>query len=494
MVGLGKGRTWREATNGVLSGADIFVYDETTNAWKDRANASGALANPQEVLWTGKYALVRGQIEPYPLGDGPGPNSETTARYDPATNSWTAVAADVVVNPALLSAWTGQALFSYTDSSNGPSEASVYDPARDPWTQLPRPPTGCGGAPIWAGTQVLIVCVGLVPPSASGLAYTPGKGSPSTTSPAALQLPPRRLHLRPFALPALDQIPHAVPLYERRFPWGRGPGSVGGEPGHQSAPVGPLAFTADRDGNIVIFDVVNGRLVERLNGRATTYAVDTRGFDPEPAIPDGGASTDYDRWPGRPGQVFGTDGTPLRHFRRGTFLWAVRRGLLARHRGTHDVYADSDHSRAILLLHDDGTGYQLTSSATWEPDRVSVQVGHDAEDATIGRADGSRYSLRAVAHRRVARESVATRWHHRHHRSGRRTLEFRAQHPVAYYHLLIAIDRHGHAALQQFPAPNSYMDTGPIFELTDTYFGVMSDTEHDGVTIAVYPYPGTTGQ
>ena len=171
-----------EATNGVLSGADLFLYNDATNRWTSLANAPGALANPQEVLWTGTDALVRGQIEPYQLGDGPGPNSETTARYDPATISWTAVAADVLVNSALHSAWTGQALFSYADNSNGPSDASVYDPASDAWTQLSRTPGGCGGAPTWAGNQVLIVCAGLAPPGASGLAYTAAQGSTTSRS------------------------------------------------------------------------------------------------------------------------------------------------------------------------------------------------------------------------------------------------------------------------------------------------------------------------
>jgi hypothetical protein len=135
-------------------------------------------------------------------------------------------------------------------------------------------------------------------------------------------------------------------------------------------------------------------------------------------------------------------------------------------------------------------------SATWAPDRIYSQVptGRSAEDATIGRWDGSRYSLHASW-------SVATILASRLKSDGTIVTVLNvyepsdavAKDPSVYYHLIAAIDRRGHVAVRQFPAPNSYMDPGPLFELTDTYFGVMSDTEHGGVTVAVYPYPKTPG-
>jgi hypothetical protein len=317
-------------------------------------------------------------------------------------------------------------------------------------------------------------------------------GQTSTSSPAAATTTPRA-PMR-VALPTLDQIPHAIPLYEQRFPWGRGPGSVGGEPGNQSAPVGPLAFSADRAGSIVIFDVVNGRLVERLDGRTTTYAVDTRGFGPDPAVVD--AQHRLITTDGRGGLVvFAADGTRLRHHPPSDFPALGGRPGPTLVTDGRDVYATDHNNARLLLLHADGAGYQPAPSATWEPDRINVQGSRGPGDATIGRWDGSRYSLRAPWH--IA-AFLATRLRP----DGTIITVLRVDAPSnavlnspgAYYNLIVAIDRDGNAALRQFPAPNSYMDTGPIFELTDTYFGVMSDTEPDGVTIAVYPYPDTPGK
>jgi hypothetical protein len=177
----------------VTSGADMFTYDETTNGWTRVEKAPGAFEAPAEVLWTGKYVLVRGQIAPNcSLCRGPGPRSEATSRYDPNTNKWTAIPADPLETPFLISAWTGEAMFSYdADSQRGPikpGDASVYDPATDTWTQLVRAPQVCGAGavPVWTGHQVLMLCTAGPVASgdtASGFAYTPG--TPGSTEPAS---------------------------------------------------------------------------------------------------------------------------------------------------------------------------------------------------------------------------------------------------------------------------------------------------------------------
>jgi hypothetical protein len=341
-----------------------------------------------------------------------------------------------------------------------------------------------------AGVVAAIVVASLLATSSPRRDSIVVAGTTSASSPAAATTTPRAP--MPVALPALDQIPHALPLYERRFPWGKSPGSVGGEPGHQSAPDGPLAFSADRDGNIVIFDFVNRRLVERLDGRATTYAVDTRSFGPDPAVVD--AQHRLITSDGRGGLVvFAADGTQLRHYPPSDFPGIGGQNIPTLVNDGRYVYAAINNAR-VLLLHDDGTGYQPAPTATWEPDRINVQVSNGPADATIGRGDGSRYSLRTPWHIAVI---PATRL------LPDGTIiavlvvyepsDAIPKDPDAYYHLIVAIDRDGHAALRQFPGPSSYMD-GPIYELTDSYFGVMSDTEADGVNIALYPYPDTPGK
>jgi hypothetical protein len=166
-------------------GADIFLFDETNHQWASLANARGAIADPEEVLWTGEYALVRG------IADNCGTCSrpftpEVTSRYDPGSNEWTATTADPLPLAHLSSVWTGETLFSFNGGSSGsgplgsyePGDASVYDAVTNTWTRLKRAPFGCATdrAPIWTGEQVLVYCPDSYRRSAakaSGVAYIP---------------------------------------------------------------------------------------------------------------------------------------------------------------------------------------------------------------------------------------------------------------------------------------------------------------------------------
>ncbi len=165
-------------------GVDLFAYLERTGTCHLVPKAPGALPDAEEVLWTGRLAVVRGIT--YNCGLCPGPYvPEVTDLYDPSGNTWTRTAEDPLAGDHLASAWTGAALFSFDDgfSSSGPhgavvpGDASVYDPSSGRWQRLPTAPSGCqtgsGDQPTWTGHSVIFYCpsTGSGP---AGLAYTIG--------------------------------------------------------------------------------------------------------------------------------------------------------------------------------------------------------------------------------------------------------------------------------------------------------------------------------
>jgi hypothetical protein len=167
-------------------GTDLFSYDANTNKWTALATAAGAIPNVQVAFWTGTDVLVRGDERTCFSCSGPGPLPEVSASYDPKTDRWTALPADVLAPPNfgadnLSSVWTGAALWSFNASSSiggqsfsvEPGDASVYDTATGRWRRLRRAPTSCAtDAPLWTGHEVVLYC-----PSStgadSGLAYVP---------------------------------------------------------------------------------------------------------------------------------------------------------------------------------------------------------------------------------------------------------------------------------------------------------------------------------
>ena len=156
-----------------------------------------------------------------------------------------------------------------------------------------------------------------------------------------------------------------------------------------------------------------------------------------------------------------------------------------------DVYAKLIGAGRVLLLHDDGTGYRPQPSAKFELGPVRPVFDLRNGLAWISRSVAGSpvfasrppwrvgglfaYGLRSdgtiVFALGADKPSMAN-----------------PNNPAAYYFLMVAIDPSGHAAVEQFPAPNDRLNLGPMYELRDDYFGVLSDTAN-GVTIAVYRYP-----
>ena len=126
-------------------------------------------------VWTGTEMLVWG-------GNGAG-DGRSGARYDPATDSWTAMSAiDAPFGGANRPAvWTGTEMILWGDPEGGNAVilGSRYDPATDRWTTV-----STTGAPahryyhtlVWTGTR-MIVWGGYHPPENGGDAIAYGNGA-----------------------------------------------------------------------------------------------------------------------------------------------------------------------------------------------------------------------------------------------------------------------------------------------------------------------------
>ena len=179
-------------------GRDLFAYDlrsgdwRTVGDWPDVPARPDSVTVPEEALSTAGGVIVRGA--PYEcLFCNLVPPPEVTDLYDPARNSSARIAPDPLATDNLISAWTGDALFSFDPSSQSgatrPGAASLYDPSTGRWSLLPTAPLGCPmsgiptrvvysySSPIWTGHQILIYCpqFGKPPTAPSGLVYAPGR-------------------------------------------------------------------------------------------------------------------------------------------------------------------------------------------------------------------------------------------------------------------------------------------------------------------------------
>ncbi len=169
------------------SGTDLFSYNEHTDTWSV-ITAGFPRFGVSQALWTGRVAILRGQPECPPC-QGPARPDETS-QFDPARNSWTALPADPLAWASPVSAWTGDALFSFNAMGRGsspplnggsavtlaPGDSSAYD-STSGWVHLPSAPFGCNynPSPVWTGRQILMYCPGTATGGAAGnggLAFT----------------------------------------------------------------------------------------------------------------------------------------------------------------------------------------------------------------------------------------------------------------------------------------------------------------------------------
>jgi hypothetical protein len=148
---------------------DFQVFDPRTNHWR-RLTARGDRGAGGLVVWTGRAMIDWG-------GGCCGDASNTGSAYDPDTGAWRTIArSPLAPSQRPVGAWTGRELIVLVDGLDPDGQpyaarfarAAAYDPRRDIWRRIPRPPVLTSDATaVWDGRELLLV-------GRAGLAYNPG--------------------------------------------------------------------------------------------------------------------------------------------------------------------------------------------------------------------------------------------------------------------------------------------------------------------------------
>jgi hypothetical protein len=304
-------------------------------------------------------------------------------------------------------------------------------------------------------------------------------GQPTPGSPVLASVPP---------IGDLTAMPSS---YAKTFPWGTGPGEVAFHtPQGEGASGGPVAFSADAAGNIVMLDHSSGRIVRLQNGTdssnpiAVSPAVTAAVFDSEGRVivatvgdvavylPSGALQHDFST----------VSQTPI-----------TRLQIVGKY-----VFSVSDTYQRTALLQDNGTGYsppegdfQGGPQPPRQPDPREIEVivnpdRHVVIMSVSGTGTGTQYEIAtADAIRTVDAERVLA--------DG--TLVFVltldsgvGTDPVPTKYVVGRIDAEGHARYQTVSASAGYLVNGPGFVINDDGLAVMGSTAAGGATVSYYPF------
>jgi len=166
------------------------------SSWEDLADAPIDGRIGAGVVWTGREMIVWGGLARSPVHE-----ASDGAAYDPATNSWRAIApapSGVFGVVGTAAAWTGdRAVFWAGNSPDGPAAGAIYDPEADTWQRVAEGPLGPreGYSTVWTGTELLIIA---------------GTSGDQGARPVAAALNPSENTWR--LLSALNDLPGLAPL------------------------------------------------------------------------------------------------------------------------------------------------------------------------------------------------------------------------------------------------------------------------------------------
>jgi hypothetical protein len=152
-------------TEMLVWGGDIDYgarYEPGTDTWQPMSRTDAPSARHwHAAVWTGSEMIVWGgaNFNGRSLGDG--------ARYDPATDTWTPMSMEGAPSPRSRAAaiWTGTDLIVWggTEDNIGSGGLSVHDGARynpgtDTWTALPASdaPAGDSNSVVWTGSEMIV--------------------------------------------------------------------------------------------------------------------------------------------------------------------------------------------------------------------------------------------------------------------------------------------------------------------------------------------------
>ncbi len=163
----------RQQPKGVACVNDTWVATNLTGAPSPRVSHTAVWTGTEMIVWGGLY---NDYVVAYPL--------DTGARYDPATDTWTATSLDGA--PAArfghTAVWTGTEMIIWGGNGSGNSGAR-YDPSTDSWTpvsQINAPFPRSFHAAVWTGTEMIVW---------GGAALEAGRYNPATDTWAIVELP-----------------------------------------------------------------------------------------------------------------------------------------------------------------------------------------------------------------------------------------------------------------------------------------------------------------
>jgi N-acetylneuraminic acid mutarotase len=138
--------------------------DLIEESWRARSNGPALLAPPplartgHSAVWTGSEMIIWGGTDGIPRNNG--------ARYNPAANSWTLIAATNVITPRFghSAVWTGTEVIIYGGAAGGifggttsTNTGARYNPATGAWTAItPGGGTRRNHVAVWTGTRMLV--------------------------------------------------------------------------------------------------------------------------------------------------------------------------------------------------------------------------------------------------------------------------------------------------------------------------------------------------
>ena len=142
--------------NPTISSTSILEYDPAGDAWSILNPTGPPVARESHAaVWTGSEMIIWGGFNSPPLADG--------KRYNPATNTWSTMAAGGTARRNFAYAWTGSELIVWGgyDGTNRLNSGERYDPVANSWTLIsgalpnaPSPRNFVHGA--WTGTQFAV--------------------------------------------------------------------------------------------------------------------------------------------------------------------------------------------------------------------------------------------------------------------------------------------------------------------------------------------------
>lgn len=134
------------------------------------------------LVWTGREVIVwGGEVAGVPR------TTNTGARYNPATDTWTPTSTGLNVPSGRvehMAVWTGSKMIVWGGNdaiSTSYNTGALYDPLTDQWTPMAASPLGARGAFVaaWTGSKLIIWGGGGGANFANGAIYDPNVGGPS---------------------------------------------------------------------------------------------------------------------------------------------------------------------------------------------------------------------------------------------------------------------------------------------------------------------------